>query len=390
MKALTVSEDRLAVITEVPVPENYLLNQILIKVKAVAANPTDWKHIVYGLGPVGSIIGCDAAGIIVKLGKDEKESKFIGDKFGYKVGDYVTGLVHGCSVLHPENGAFADYALLDASLTTKFTTKSTDGFAQGKKVGDYIEGGSAIDSFEKAASLPVSLYTASMVLTMNLAKKLECADSSAKWQDSESTLLIYGGATSFTQNFLQLNKITKSFKNVVTIASSKHEALLKSYGVTENFDYKSEGFLNEIAKKYSNIKVVLDSVSTEETFKNSYVLAKKFNQGEKMHVINLMGWDNSKVPADVRDDEKVNVSSTLLYFATGLEVPFGPVTLPANENYRKAAVENIPTLNKIVTTGLLKSLSIKICDKEGLEGAAEAVESIKLGKGKGEKFVARF
>ncbi|KAF0270921.1 hypothetical protein FOG51_04123 [Hanseniaspora uvarum] len=194
MKALTIGENSSAVIKSIPVPENYLPNQILIKVAAAAANPTDWKHIDYKLGPVGSIVGCDAAGTIVKLGKDEAEAKHIADTYGYKVGDHVAAIIHGCSVLHPENGAFAEYALVDAALINKFKPKNADGHEAGKGLGDIIENGSAIDSFEKAASLPGSVYTATVVLTINLAKKINF-DEPTEWQDSESTLLIYGGAT---------------------------------------------------------------------------------------------------------------------------------------------------------------------------------------------------
>lgn len=42
-----------------PVRDDY----ILIKVKAVALNPTDWKHIAF-ISPPGSKIGCDYAGIV--------------------------------------------------------------------------------------------------------------------------------------------------------------------------------------------------------------------------------------------------------------------------------------------------------------------------------------
>ena len=389
MKALTVGENSSTVIKNVPVPENYLPNQILIKVSAVAANPTDWKHIDYKLGPVGSIVGCDAAGTIVKLGKDEAEAKHIADTYGYKVGDHVAAVVHGCSVLHPENGAFAEYALADAALVSKFEPKTTDGYEAGKGLGDSIESGSAIDSFEKAATLPVSLYTVTVVLAINLAKKINF-DEPTEWQDSESTLLIYGGATGFAQYFLQINQLIKGFKNVVTIASSKHEDLLKSYGVIENFDYKTENFLDEIIKKYPNIKNIIDAVSSPDTYSASYETAKKLFVNEKIQVVNLMNYNSSQIAEEKRDESKVTVSSTLLYAALGLPVPFGPVTLPADPHYRKVAVENIPKLNKVINNGSLKSIAVKINEKTGLEGAIDAIDGVRTGKNKGEKFVVRF
>jgi len=35
----------------------------------VAQNPTDWKHVHFGLAQPGSIVGCDFAGIVVNVGR---------------------------------------------------------------------------------------------------------------------------------------------------------------------------------------------------------------------------------------------------------------------------------------------------------------------------------
>ena len=42
----------------------------MIKVTHVAQNPTDWKHVHFGLAKPGSIVGCDFSGIVVKVGKE--------------------------------------------------------------------------------------------------------------------------------------------------------------------------------------------------------------------------------------------------------------------------------------------------------------------------------
>lgn len=388
MKALIVGENKDTVVKDVPIPKNFLPNQILIKVAAVGANPTDWKHIDYGFGPAGSIVGCDAAGTIVKLGKDEAEAKFIADTYGYKVGDFVTALARGCSAIHPENGAFAEYVLADAALSNKFQPKTADGYEADKGLGDRIEGGGVIDSLEKAASLPVGLYTALFVIAINFAMKIDF-DEPTEWQDSESTLLIYGGATGFAQFFLQINKLIKGFKNVVTIASAKHEAVLKSYGVIENFDYNSENFLDEIVKKYPNIKNIMDAVSTMETYTESYETAKKLYVNEKIQLVNLINFNASQIPEDKRDESKVDVTSTLLYSCFGIPVQVGPMKVPANPHYRKVAVENVPKLTKVINNGSFKNIAIKINEKTGFEGAIDAIDGIRKGQNRGEKFVAR-
>lgn len=58
---------------------------IIVKTKAVALNPTDWKNIAKATSP-GAIAGCDYAGVIEEVGKD------VGD---LKVGDRVAGFVRG-------------------------------------------------------------------------------------------------------------------------------------------------------------------------------------------------------------------------------------------------------------------------------------------------------
>lgn len=72
-------------VEDVPVPK--LRDQyMLIKVHAIALNPTDWKAIDMALANVGSKIGCDYAGVVLEAGI--KVTKF-------KQGDRVCGFVNG-------------------------------------------------------------------------------------------------------------------------------------------------------------------------------------------------------------------------------------------------------------------------------------------------------
>ena len=45
-------------------------DEILIKSKAFAINPTDWKSIDRGTCSQGDILGCDVSGIVVEVGKN--------------------------------------------------------------------------------------------------------------------------------------------------------------------------------------------------------------------------------------------------------------------------------------------------------------------------------
>jgi len=58
---------------------------IIVKTKAVALNPTDWKGL--DRGPVDAISGCDYSGIVEEVGKAVTN--------GLKKGDRVAGFIRG-------------------------------------------------------------------------------------------------------------------------------------------------------------------------------------------------------------------------------------------------------------------------------------------------------
>lgn len=63
-------------------PDDYLL----IRVVTVAVNPTDWTTLD-APGDDGTLVGCDWAGLVEKIGpKVEKQ---------FKIGDRVAGFAHG-------------------------------------------------------------------------------------------------------------------------------------------------------------------------------------------------------------------------------------------------------------------------------------------------------
>ena len=161
--------------------------ELLIKVIAAAGNPTDWKHIDFKFGPQGAILGCDVAGEIIALGPMVDANKFA-------IGDSVYGFVHGASVRYPENGGFAEYCKLDSLSVFKTDLTLSDK--------DYIPEG-VVKNFESAASLPISLETAGVVLNYHLANNLEWEPSKPQ---HDFPLLIWGGATGVGQHLIQLVK----------------------------------------------------------------------------------------------------------------------------------------------------------------------------------------
>lgn len=70
--------------SDIPLPtvqDNY----IIVKTKAVALNPTDWKSIENNPSK-GAIVGCDYAGVVEEVGNGVKD---------VEVGDRVAGFARG-------------------------------------------------------------------------------------------------------------------------------------------------------------------------------------------------------------------------------------------------------------------------------------------------------
>jgi NADPH:quinone reductase-like Zn-dependent oxidoreductase len=100
MKALKIfGPNDARIVSDAPKPTLSSPNNFIVKIVAIALNPTDWKHIEYG---APSTVGCDCSGIIEEVGSNIAEK--------YKKGDRVFTFVHGSNKLEPDNGAFAEYA----------------------------------------------------------------------------------------------------------------------------------------------------------------------------------------------------------------------------------------------------------------------------------------
>ncbi|KAI0533436.1 chaperonin 10-like protein [Xylaria digitata] len=80
---------------------------VLVKVKAVALSPTNWKHVEWEGADVGCRVGCDYAGIVGEVGNNVTN---------FKKGDRITGWIHGSNRVNHESGSFAEYAIAKAAV----------------------------------------------------------------------------------------------------------------------------------------------------------------------------------------------------------------------------------------------------------------------------------
>ncbi|CAI4065173.1 hypothetical protein N7582_002883 [Saccharomyces uvarum] len=365
MKAVVIEDGRAVVKEGVPIPalEDGF---VLIKTLAVAGNPTDCGHIDYKIGPQGSILGCDAAGQIVKLGPGVDYKRFA-------IGDYISGFIHGASVRFPSNGAFAEYSAVSAEVAYRL---SNDIRLCGKD--NLTEG--PVKSLEGAVTFPVSLTTAGMILTYNLGLNME-------WKPSvpqrNHPLLIWGGATAVGQLLIQLAKKLHGFTKIIVVASQKHEKQLKEYGADELFDYHDANVVEQIKKKYKNIPYLVDCFASVDTLQQVYRCAADELDAT---IIELTGLTVENVKEEYRR-QNVTIAKTSLYAIGGHEVPFGKFTIPADPECKRAAIRLVKFLNPKIKDGEIHHIPVKIY-KKGLYDIPQLLDDIRNNKNYGKKLVA--
>ncbi|CCK72012.1 zinc-binding alcohol dehydrogenase family protein KNAG_0I02260 [Huiozyma naganishii CBS 8797] len=365
MDAVVIDGDRAVVRSGVPVPtvpKGYLL----VRTRAVAANPTDWKHIAWKVGPQGSILGVDVAGEVVQLGDGVDTAQF-------SKGDCVYGFVHGACVRAPENGAFGQYAAVDSQLVFKMRSPGS--------TGPGVVPRGRVNTWEAAASIPCSIMTAGETLFHHMKLEMD-------WQVNgpaqiPGTVLVWGAGTTLGQWVIQLLKRFHAFSRIVVVASRRHEAQLRQYGADELFDYHDGDVVNQIKSKHGDLIWLLDCVSTRETFRQTYQCAPA-NKPSTVFNYDMLTVD--VIPETERNEKYVTVDGTLLYLITGNPLQMGDHVFPADEQYRQTAIKFIRYIGPYLRDGSLVHVPLKVV-KGGLNAVPDMLDDVRNGRTAGHKLV---
>jgi NADPH:quinone reductase-like Zn-dependent oxidoreductase len=145
---------------------------VLVDVKAVALNPTDWKHVDM-FNHKGLLIGCDYSGVVAETGT--------GYDTQWKVGDRICGFVHGGNQLQQEDGAFAERIAVKADIQMKILDDM---------------------SYEDSATLGVAVVTCGQGLFQQMG---------LNWPNNPSTsgdfVFVYGGSSAMGTAGIQFAKL---------------------------------------------------------------------------------------------------------------------------------------------------------------------------------------
>ncbi|TVY31740.1 Protein TOXD, partial [Lachnellula cervina] len=111
MLAITYTKPLTQSLTTIPLPP-LRSTHLLIKISAVALNPTDWKHATYLPGAVPfSTLGCDYAGTVISIGSRVTKR--------FEIGQRVYGCAHGANQSNGSDGVFAEYAVVKGDTTMR-------------------------------------------------------------------------------------------------------------------------------------------------------------------------------------------------------------------------------------------------------------------------------
>ncbi|KAH6855435.1 chaperonin 10-like protein [Chaetomium sp. MPI-CAGE-AT-0009] len=333
--------------TDVPEPA-ISPNEILVKVRAVALNPTDHMHID-AISPPGSIIGCDYAGEVSKVGSNAASA--------WSVGDRVAGVVHGG--LYPDRGAFAEYLKIDSDLAWKVPDNVDDA---------------------AAATFGVSAVTAMLSLNVRLGLPYpgEKQPEDIRRQQRAPVVFIYAGSTAAGLFAIQVAKLAGY--TVVTTASPHSTDLVKSYGADAVFDYHDPDVATAIIKQYPDISIAVDCFSKGKSFGISDEVLKN----TKGKLITLLQPPKPKYPGV---EHELILAYTLMGHAFQWLPPVGP-KFPAIPGDRKALARFYSTLPQLVSDKKLRAPPIFL-EEGGWNGILTGLDKLRAGKVSGGKIVVK-
>jgi NADPH:quinone reductase-like Zn-dependent oxidoreductase len=162
MKAVVVEGSTAKLVHDRPLPrlrDEY----VLVKTRALALNPTDWKHVAYNRAKNGALIGCDYSGVVEDVGSAVTK--------GWKKGDRICGVTHGSNLVNEEDGAFAELIVAKGDVQMRIPEHLTD---------------------EEAATISLGAIT----VGQGLFQKSLLLRLPTSLEQNREYVLIYGGGTS--------------------------------------------------------------------------------------------------------------------------------------------------------------------------------------------------
>ncbi|KAL1966327.1 hypothetical protein VTN77DRAFT_4680 [Rasamsonia byssochlamydoides] len=345
---LTQPNLELGISHDVALPQLLEPDMVLIRVVAVALNPTDFKMPARFPSP-GAIDGCDFAGVIVQLGPAVTRP--------LQVGDRVFGAVHGANPLCYQSGTFAEYV----ATSSEFLFVAPDWM-----------------SWETAAALGgAGIGTVGLALfcSMGLPATPE------KPAEKPFYFLVNGGATATGTMAIQI--LRHCGVTPIATCSPKNFDLVKSYGAEQVFDYHSTTCADEIRKYTRNsLKYALDAITTPATM--LLCCSALGRTGGKYTALELP----PQIPG-LRQSIKIDWVMGVTVFGKEIALGEGYYQSPNMEHYQ-FGLQWVKTIQGLIDKNALRSHPVRVCPGR-FEGILQGLGLLKDGAVSAQKlFVKRY
>ncbi|KAH7095090.1 hypothetical protein FB567DRAFT_485510 [Paraphoma chrysanthemicola] len=318
---------------------------VLVKVKAVALNPTDWKARDTEANTKGAGLGVDYAGVVEKVADGDVNKK-------WKKGDRIAGSVHGAftgnSRFHAD-GTFAEWTVGRTGIALRLPNSM---------------------SFEEGATLGAGVISCGQALYQQLGLPPPNNPTS-----SPSSVLIYGASTATGTLAVQLAKL--SGLRVLATCSPRNFELVKSRGADMVFDYNSPSAVQDIKTATDNqLGLIFDCVGENNSPSFCY---------------EAMGKDGGKLssllpPAGECPRKDIVLSMVFAYTAYGEAfTKFGHDVAVKWEDYLFAS-NFFAICEELLAAGKLKPHPIAH-RPNGLDGILDGLDELREGRVRGEKLV---
>ena len=264
-KARITVEDR-----PIPTPQ---ASQLLVRNRALAINPVDWKIQDSGhfISQYPNVLGSDICGTVEAVGHDVKH---------FKKGDRVTGFAAVIASNNIDEGAFQQYTILRDNCAAKIPESL---------------------SFEEGATLPMAVATAGV----GIWEKLEIPRPSERKQSGG--FLVWGAASSVGSAVVQMATLLGF--TVFAVCSSHNHDEARRLGAADVFDYHDKDVAKTIISRAESaktpIKYAYDAVSVPSSVLQAAAVLEGFGGGKLCVTLPL--------PEDASIPEKVEKVATAAY-----------------------------------------------------------------------------
>ncbi|TFK34172.1 GroES-like protein [Crucibulum laeve] len=339
--AVVIQEDRSFAVDIVPVIKPGP-GEILVKVHAIAQNPSEWRAVANPSVKSGTGTGCDLSGEVIAIGDGKHDTDVA-------IGDRIAAFVQGAFT--PRYTAFRECAVIPSTPLLKIPENI---------------------SYEEAASIPLTACTA----VLGLARLFKFPDIAPLGR----SILVWGGSSSLGQYAIQLARLANLY--VISTASPKNFDLVKSCGADVVIDYRSPDIISKILEaspRGDGVDYVFDSISENDTIG---VASKTFRKdGPRKAVVVL------PISSEAMDN---NVEYHFVFIAAllGADAWLGGIYFPNNYQDYELGKAFYGLISEWLKEGKFKPNPIRV-RPGGLRGVPEGIQFMLDGKVSGTKLVYR-